>query len=208
MPRLFMLESVRGLIYRSKPYFDWMIEEFKKMDYIVDSRIMNAAAYGVPQKRERLVIVGHKGGFAFPTPEVHMVTAGEALGELAFQAPAGAKFLTSNMDAYIARYEAASGLRTPRDLHLDRPARTLTIRNLVGATGDMQRIRLSDGRRRSLSVREAARLQSFPDWYVYRGSESSQLSQIANAVPPLLAYHLAKSAIDYLNGDEPSELPG
>ena len=49
-----------------------------------------------------------------------------------------------------------------RDLHSDRPARTVTCRNLAGATSDVCRIRLPDGRRRRLTVREGARLQGFP----------------------------------------------
>ena len=55
----------------------------------------------------------------------------------------------------------------------------------------MQRVRLKDGRRRRLVVREAARLQSFPDWFKFTGTEIKQFNQIGNAVPPLLAYQLA-----------------
>ena len=109
--------------------------------------------------------------------------------------------LTSSMDSYVARYERASQVKTPRDLHLDRPARTLTTRNLAGATGDMHRIRLAYGRRRRLLPREAARLQSFPDWFQFVGSESSQFAQISNAVPPLLAYQLAQSVRDHLDSE-------
>ncbi|MEM7656786.1 MAG: DNA cytosine methyltransferase, partial [Bacteroidota bacterium] len=86
----------------------------------------------------------------------------------------------------------------PRDLYLDRPARTLTCRNIAGATGDMHRIKLPDGRRRRLTVREAARLQSFPDWFQFAGSETSAFNQIGNAVAPLFAYELAQEVKKYI----------
>jgi DNA (cytosine-5)-methyltransferase 1 len=95
------------------------------------------------------------------------------------------------MDRYVANYEKASKCVNPRDLYLDRPARTLTCRNLAGATGDMHRVRLNDGRRRRITVREAARLQSFPDWFEFSGTETHQYNQIGNAVAPNFAYHLA-----------------
>jgi DNA (cytosine-5)-methyltransferase 1 len=102
------------------------------------------------------------------------------------------------MNTYVAKYEKASNCITPRDLHLDRPARTVTCRNLAGATGDMHRVVLPDGRRRRLTVHEGARLQSFPDWFEFQGSETSSFNQVGNAVPPMLAYHIAASFREYL----------
>jgi DNA (cytosine-5)-methyltransferase 1 len=103
------------------------------------------------------------------------------------------------MDEYIKKYEIASKCINPRDIHLNTPSRTVTCRNLCGATGDMLRLRLPDGRRRRLTVIEGARLQSFPDWFQFQGSESNQFNQIGNAVPPLLGKALACSVKAYLN---------
>lgn len=201
-PQLWLFENVRGLLYRNKWYLDEIVYRLETLDYTVSVRLLNAVDYGVPQNRERLIVVGHHGQFHFPKPLPKRTTAGEALGELATDIPPDAKFLTESMDAYVARYEKASFCKTPRDLHLERPARTLTCRNIAAPTGDMMRLKLPDGRRRRLTVREAARLQSFPDWFEFQGSETSCFYQIGNAVPPLFAYYLAGAVRDYLSGSK------
>lgn len=198
-PELALIENVRGMLYRNRWYLDRTMEELRGMGYQVDPRLLNAKHFGVPQNRERVIIVAHRGGWEWPTPRpAGPVTAGEALGTMASEVPEGSRFLTPRMDQYIAAYEAKSKCIRPRDLHLDRPARTLTCRNLAGATSDMQRVRLPDGRRRRLVLREAARLQSFPDWFEFYGSETSAFYQVGNAVPPLFALRLASSVRAYL----------
>ena len=197
-PKIWMCENVNGLPEQNAEYYDSVISELSSLGYTVEPKVVQLVKYGIPQNRERLVIVGHHGGFKFPEPADKKVTAGEALGDLATQIPDDALFLTPEQDVYIAKYEKASKCKVPRDLHLDRPARTLTCRNLAGATSDMQRIRLPDGRRRRITVREAARLQGFPDWFEFSGSRESQFTQIGNAVPPLFAYQMAKAVSEYL----------
>ena len=64
----------------------------------------------------------------------------------------------------------------------------------------MHRINLPDGRRKRINVREAARLQSFPDWFEFKGTKSSQFYQIGNAVPPMMSFYLGLSFRDYLEG--------
>lgn len=190
-PKVFMFENVRGLLYANRGYFELVISELQKLGYIIDYKLLNAVNYGVPQNRERLFVIGHRAKFDFPKPNPNKVTVGEAIGDIMHTTPPESKFFTASMDTYVAKYEKASSCINPRDLYPNKPARTLTCRNLAGATGDMQRVRLEDGRRRRLLPREAARLQSFPDWFDFFGNETQRFNQIGNAVPPLLAYEMA-----------------
>ncbi|MDR2344580.1 MAG: DNA cytosine methyltransferase [Planctomycetaceae bacterium] len=191
-PKIFLFENVRGLLY-SNGYFDVILTKLRQLGYWVEYKLLNAVKFGVPQNRERLFVVGHRSVFRFPKPQSSRVTVGDAIGDTMRTTPEESKFLTPSMDAYIAKYEKASCCINPRDLHFDKPARTLTCRNIAAPTADMHRVKLPDGRRRRLLLREAARLQSFPDWFEFKGNETQQFYQIGNAVPPLLAYQFAMS---------------
>ena len=203
-PKIAVMENVRGLLYRNKDYLRLAMQELEGLGYSVDARLLKAVDYGVPQNRERVIIVGSTVGWRWPDRWFeNPVTAGIALGPLATQEDEHSKYLTPEMDQYIAEYEKRSHCVNPRDLHLDKPARTVTCRNLGAATSDMLRLRLPSGERRRLTVREGARLQSFPDWFQFAGSEYDQCEQIGNAVPPLMGLALAQSAREAL--DSPSK---
>ena len=199
-PEVVLFENVRGMLYKNKWYLQEIIAELQALGYKLDYALLNAVNYEVPQNRERVIVLGAKKTLHLPKPLKRIISAGQALGDLAQQFNAQSKFFTESMNRYVANYEKASKCVTPRDLHLDRPARTLTCRNLAGATGDMHRIKLEDGRRRRITVREAARLQSFPDWFEFSGTETQQFTQIGNAVAPRFAYHLALTIKQYLLG--------
>lgn len=199
-PKLFLFENVKGLLYRNKWYLENVISELECMGYTVKAELLNAKYFEVPQNRERVFIVGYKKGeFVFPKEKSKIITAGDALGSMAGKSPKGSRFLNAKMNEYIRKYEIASKCTTARDLHLDKPARTLTCRNLAGSTGDMHRLKMPSGRRRRLNYIEAMRLQSFPDTYRFCGNETSVFNQIGNAVPPMMSYHIAKAVKKYLN---------
>lgn len=204
-PEVFLFENVRGLLYKNKWYLKEIIDRLESLGYKVSFSLLNAKFYGVPQNRQRVIVMGAKERIQFPAKCSYTVTVGEALGELASQIPENAKFLTPSMDQYIANYEKASKCVNPRDLYPDRPARTLTCRNLAGATGDMHRVKLPDGRRRRITTREAARLQSFPDWFEFAGNETGIYNQIGNAVAPYFAFNLAKEIKEYFQKDYQSK---
>lgn len=198
-PKVFLIENVANILGRHKWYFDLIVKELENIGYTVECRILNAVNYGVPQNRERVICIGHRSSFKYPDIEEKKVTVKEAIGDIMYDFDENTKFLTKKQDEYIAIYEQKSHCVNPRDLHENKPARTITCRNLAGATSDMQRIKLPDGRRKRLNVREAARLQSFPDWFDFSGTESRQFYQIGNAVPPLLAYKIAMQVKETYN---------
>lgn len=197
-PEIFLFENVRGLLYKNKKYLEEILNELEVLGYKITVELLNAKYYGVPQNRERVIVIGARSRINLPTRQKELVTVGDAIGDTADTFDEDSKFLTESMDRYILNYEKASKCVNPRDLYMDRPSRTLTCRNLAGATGDMHRVKLSDGRRRRITVREAARIQSFPDSFQFSGSESSQYKQIGNSVAPYFALQLANSVKQYI----------
>ena len=104
-PKVAIIENVRGLLYRSKDYLRSVARELERFGYDVEAQVLTATNYGVPQKRQRVVIVASLVGWKWPEPVTGIpVTVGDALGFLAEQEGSDSKYLTPSMDKYIAEY--------------------------------------------------------------------------------------------------------
>lgn len=193
-PKVFIIENVPGLyeIDNGKGLTKYL-EQLTKIGYNISKpQVVNAANYGVPQKRLRLIVVGTRAKHKFEFPAISL-----------FQTPCFdvfAKPITDNENHITREHTAQSILRYmelnfgQRD-HLGRvdrlnpflPSKTV----IAGGTKGGGRSHLHPYSPRTLSVRESARLQTFPDDYIFVGSSARQFTQVGNAVPPLLAFKLA-----------------
>ncbi len=194
-PRAVLMENVPGIgAAQGGAYVAAVRGRLEAMGHSVFVRTLDAAEHLVPQRRKRTFLVAFldasdAAGWEWPPPSGRAVTVAEAVPTCCAPVP-GARTLTTSMDEYVARYERASGCARPRDILPDRPARTVTCRNLASATSDMLRFAMPDGSRRTLLPSEGAALQGFPSWYRFAGRPASVAAQIGNAVPPPLALAL------------------
>ena len=204
-PKFFIAENVKGILSLGKgKVFKKILEDFSKCGYVVRYQLFNAADYGVPQKRERVFIFGLRNDIdfdemAFPPKPSHSkdsknsklkkwVTIGDALEKIpepGMEDPkkipnhTGTKFKLKN-NGYLGH----------RKIDPNMPSPTITARG--DEKGGVVIIHHPSNKRR-LTVREAASVQSFPLNYYFVGNNTSGYRQIGNAVPPVLAYTIAKS---------------
>ncbi len=190
-PKVFVAENVKGLLLKTrKDSFEKIMNDFNDLGYNVTYHLYHAADYGVPQSRERVLIVGTAKGvkeFSPPNPvrtKENWMTSSEALCDL------------ENAEAneninHVWSLAKKSHDQGNRKLHANRPA--FTIR--AECHGNIQ-FHYSLNRR--ISMREAARIQSFPDKFIFDSKLRETERQIGNAVPPVLAWHVAQAVKDCL----------
>ena len=187
-PKVFVAENVRGLLMsHGKPFFERMLADFDLDGYTVSHKLYLAADYGVPQMRERVFIIGARGDaeFAHPAPLPDRMTAREALRDLE-GAPENASV------SHIWSKAKRSPEQGNRRLKADKPATTIRAEH----HGNIQWHYKLD---RRISLREAARLQSFPDDFAFVCAMRPTERQIGNAVPPVLAWRIAKAVGEHID---------
>lgn len=252
-PKVFIFENVKGLLSIQRgDLFKKIIHLFESLDYKVEHKVLNAADYGVPQIRERIIIVGTKTkkNFEFPNPTHYnpelenlsykglkpYLTLKDAIGDLPFIKSGEESFIyqsspqndfqkkmreknqnrlndhnaPKNNAQLVKIMELLPDGGTPLDLPeelrpksgfantycrlwWEKPSTTLT-RNF--STPSSSRC-IHPKAPRPLTTREGARIQCFPDHYIFYGSRSDKNLQIGNAVPTLLS-EMLKDAIKYI----------
>lgn len=192
-PICFLIENVPGLRdLDGGEQLSEAIRDLESVGYNVDTPIvLNAADYGVPQFRERLFVVGSRNGKSpiYPTPSEMRYGAGSVLersqGHVNNTETRSHK-LGSVQRYYKLEYGQRDQLGRVDRLDPSIPSKTV----IAGGTNGGGRSHLHPEIPRTLSVRECARLQTFPDDYVFVGPTARQFTQVGNAVPPVLAAQL------------------
>lgn len=208
-PKVFVAENVKGMLtLRKGAIFQRVISAFEAAGYKTFHSLLNAADYGVPQKRERVIIVGvrkdiwkRRGEFTFPakTNEDHWLPLSVAVPELAIpeeryyfsqRAVQGMKRAKNNMKRGLAQ-------------SLDEPCLTITSHLAKVSLNSRDPVLLVAPEKelyRRFTPLEAARIQSFPDPFQFAGTETTAYRQIGNAIPPVLFWHITDAVIKYLEG--------
>lgn len=251
-PRAFVFENVVGILSMDGGrLFQQVQGEFAQLGYCLKHKVLNAVEYGVPQQRERVILVGIRGEnrYEYPAPthgegKKPYVTLKDAIGDLpilqsgqtgteymhapdneflAFVRGKGEKEVTEHSapknGAHLIRImQALQDGQSKNDLPEDirprsgygntyaklwwnRPSTTIT-RNFA-CPSSSRCIHPRDSR--AMSIREGARLQSFPDNYQFYGSDGMKRLEIGNAVPPLLSVAIAKQMLLAMNENKAAE---
>lgn len=198
-PKFFLAENVKGITNLGKgKVFEMIIKDFEDLGYVVKHQILNAADYGVPQTRQRVIIIGVRKDidfdYIYPSP-THSKEGSYGLpkwysvGELMSTIPD--PDLPNDLKNHeYSKYKLNfNGYLGHRPLDPNKPAPTVTARgdNKGGVV-----ILPHPLAERRMSCRELAAVQSFPMDYEFYGTRSSVYRQIGNAVPPLLAKAVAE----------------
>lgn len=203
-PKVIIAENVKGLMTLHKgAIFKKVREAFEDAGYTLSYRLLNAANYGVPQKRERMILVGFRNdlGITFDFPEE---TTADSWVPLSVAVPE----LAIEDQRYYFSQKAVEGMKNAKPnmkrglwQRLDEPCLTVTSHLAKVSLNSRDPVLLVDPETelyRRFTPREAAKIQSFPDTFKFAGNESDAYRQIGNAVPPVLFWHIAHRVADYL----------
>jgi len=223
-PKIALGENVRGLVnHDSGRTLSMMISVLEDLGYRVHYKILKAQFHDVPQKRERLILIGVRKDLELPIyfpkekdyllslheaftniPESEGIAYSSRKAEILSYVPAGGYWrdLPDELQReYMKKSYFLGGGKTgmARRLAWEEPSLTLTC-----SPAQKQTERCHPSETRPLNIREYARIQTFPDDWEFQGSITAQYKQIGNAVPVNLAYHIGRCLIAMLDQETPS----
>lgn len=216
-PKFFVMENVARLYNHNKGATRReIVTDFEELGYKVECEILNSADYGVPQVRKRVIFIGSRinNKIIFPKKTTtEYLTVRDAIHHFPILL-SGEKSDIPNHEAmnhtaqmlekmsYISdggnREEVPNNIR-PRSGDARKYIKYKSDEPAVCITGDMRKV-FHYEQNRALTVRELARLQSYPDDFVFKGTRISQQQQVGNSVPPKMAEAIA-SVIIKMNQD-------
>lgn len=212
-PKYFICENVKGLITLQKgAIIKKIISEFNNVGYNVEFKLLKAVDYGIPQKRERVFIIGIRNDIAynyeFPTPtheESKYVTLNSVIDSLEVENP---KYYFSEK-AVQGMKNAKNNMKRGLWQDLNGPCLTITSHLAKVSINSRDPILLVNPETelyRRFTPREAARIQSFPDDFVLNNSESKSYKQIGNAIPPVLMWYVVSSLVNAIENSKKNDL--
>ncbi len=202
-PKYFICENVKGLMTLQKGMIiKKIVSEFESEGYRVQYRLLKAVEFGIPQRRERVIIVGIRSDldvdFYFPAP-THNSSNFVPLDKII-------KELLVDDDKYYFSERAVQGMKNAKNnmkrglwQNLSEPCLTLTAHLAKTSLNSRDPVLLVDKEKelyRRFTPREAASIQSFPMDFSFPVSEHQAYRQIGNAVPPVLMWHITSALIN------------
>ncbi|ABR55525.1 DNA-cytosine methyltransferase [Methanococcus vannielii SB] len=221
-PIAFVAENVDGIRTNSKgkdtTALDIILKDFMDSGYQVAYKVLNTADYGVPQTRIRVIIMGirndYVGDIMYPKPVrgneglFEWMTSKEAIDDLWDKIDSKEVFNHSSKDYSKAKFYPGKKMQGNYKILADRPSITIRAEHHGNIEAHYRSYNNEDpedmGYWRRLSVRECARLQSFPDDFNFPFSASEAYKQIGNAVPPILGWHIARALYHTLTKNKKS----
>ena len=199
-PKCFIAENVKGLLSANKgEAFPLIISEFEKSGYRVTHKLINAAAFGVPQKRERVIIVGIREdlGFSYEFPDGVLTEADYAALGMVVEPIVDEKYFFS--EKAVAGMKAAKrDMNKGRAQDLTKPCNTVGSHLAKVSLNSTDPVLFENGRYRRFTPREVARIQSFPETFQLLGSEGAQYRALGNAIPPVMFWYVANQLCEML----------
>lgn len=194
-PSVFIAENVKGILSANKKEaFPLILEEFKKSGYHVTWKLLNSADFGVPQRRERVFIVGFKNEEHFKKfhfPKLDNSKAAVLSDVIFTENEIDPKYYFSER-AVQGLLNSNKKMNKGRAQDINQPCNTVGAHLAKVSLNSTDPVLCINGRYRRFTPREVARIQSFPDTFKLVGSDAAQYKALGNAIPPVMFWHLVQ----------------